>query len=289
MKICLVMPVHNEEEHIRQCLDSMVAQTRLPDQLILVDDHSTDKTPELLNSFAEKHDFIRVIRHLSSEEHRPGSKVIRAFQAGVKQVNDCDLLGKFDGDIVLPKEYLETLEKSFVQMPKLGLAGGHLYVRSGTEWVYERIANKDHVRGPIKLYRKVALEEIGGLVPQRGWDSIDRWKLEYRNWETLTLDTLRVKHLRPTGQSYSKGRVYEKGKALGQMRFDPLLAAIAAFKASSLASRSWREIIPSFLSMYWGYLQGILGNAHLATPEEGRFIRKQRWRGVKKVLTAKQH
>ena len=287
MRLCVVMPVHNEEAYIGQCLDSFVRQTRPPDQLILVDDHSTDHTPQLLHSFAKKHSFIHVLRHKSSEEHRPGAKVIQAFMAGYQQIEKCDLIGKFDADIVLPENYFETLEKEFLEKPKLGLAGGHLYIHSGKDWVYEPIANEDHIRGPIKLYRKEALEDIGGLAPQRGWDSVDRWKLEFRKWETRTFKTLKVKHLRPTGQGYSKQRVFEKGRALGQMRFDPLLAAIAVIKASKIGSPSWGAAIRSAVAMYRGYLQGVLGKSHLTTREEGRFLRQQRWRGVKKALTSK--
>lgn len=289
MRIAVVLPAHNEAEHLRTCLRSFVQQSRQPDQLIIVNDNSTDQTQSIAQEFAAEHTFIELIEHQSSAEHQPGAKVIQAFNKGKEHLKACDLLGKFDADLILPSDYFQKMEELFKKEKRLGLSGGLLFVQKGTDWVYENIAKKDHVRGPIKLYRKEALEAIGGLAQCRGWDSVDRWQIEFAGFTTKTLQDLQVKHLRPTGAGYTAQRISEKGKVLGRMRFDPLLGALACLKTARQSSSNPLSFLSLFGKMYAGYWKGFFGSDHLVTRAQGHFIRGQRWKGVWQALTSKQH
>jgi glycosyltransferase involved in cell wall biosynthesis len=285
MKIGVVIPAHNEAEQLTDCLQSFVDQQRRPDQLILIDDNSSDQTLAIAQHFSRQYDFITVFGHRSSDQHLPGAKVIQAFKRGKQELDTCDLIGKFDADIVLPPPYFAEIEKAFKNDNSLALAGGLLYVLESQEWVYESISKKDHIRGPIKLYRTKALEEIGGLVPQRGWDNADRWMLEAAGYTTRVLPQLKVKHLRPTGRGYSVQRTADKGRVLGQLRYDPLLAVIACFKTARQGPNSFR----AFFQLYRGYWNGFLGQNQLVNKAQGKYIRRKRWQGVWQTLSAKQH
>jgi glycosyltransferase involved in cell wall biosynthesis len=57
------MPTRNHAPYIRRALDSLVAQTRRPDCILVIDDASTDETPGILRTYAERHDFISVVTH----------------------------------------------------------------------------------------------------------------------------------------------------------------------------------------------------------------------------------
>lgn len=289
MRIAVVLPAHNEAEHLRACLQSFVDQSRQPDQLIIVNDNSTDETPQIAQEFAAAHPFIELIEHQSSAEHQPGAKVIQAFNKGKEHIEACDLLGKFDADLLLPSGYFQRMEELFLKEKRLGLAGGLLYIQKGNDWVYESIAKRDHVRGPIKLYRKEALEAVGGLAQSRGWDSVDRWQIEFAGFTTKTLKDLQVKHLRPTGAGYTAQRISEKGRVLGRMRFDPLLGALACLKTARLSSSNPLSFLSQFGKMYSGYWKGLFGKDHLVTKAQGHYIRSQRWKGVGQALTSKQH
>ena len=50
MRYVLITPAHNEERFITKTLDSMVAQTVLPERWVIVDDGSTDRTAEIVRS-----------------------------------------------------------------------------------------------------------------------------------------------------------------------------------------------------------------------------------------------
>lgn len=57
--VTVLIPTYNRAKYIGECLDSILAQTIKPAQVIVVDDGSTDSTPELLHSYAEKITYLR--------------------------------------------------------------------------------------------------------------------------------------------------------------------------------------------------------------------------------------
>jgi len=60
--LSLVMPVYNVEPYLPDCLDSLIAQTRPPDEIIAVDDGSTDACPAILAGYAHRLPQMRVVR-----------------------------------------------------------------------------------------------------------------------------------------------------------------------------------------------------------------------------------
>jgi glycosyltransferase involved in cell wall biosynthesis len=59
MRISVIIPVYNREEYIRRAIDSVLNQTRPADEIIVVDDGSTDATPSILADYGE---LIQVVR-----------------------------------------------------------------------------------------------------------------------------------------------------------------------------------------------------------------------------------
>jgi glycosyltransferase involved in cell wall biosynthesis len=59
MKYVLITPAHNEEAFIQKTLDSVVAQTLLPERLVIVDDGSTDRTAEIVDSCEKQYPLDR--------------------------------------------------------------------------------------------------------------------------------------------------------------------------------------------------------------------------------------
>lgn len=276
MRLSIIIPAHNEATYLEACLEAFVAQTRTPDELILVDDHSTDATFAIASAYAQKYSWIKGVQRQSSEEHRPGKKVVDAFTFGLHYITDYDLIGKFDADILLPPTYFETVLCHFQTHQDLGMCSGLLYVQQGSKWVYEAIANMQHIRGPVKLYRKACFAAIGGLRPGVGWDTVDVLLAHYHGFNTLTDPTLKVQHLRPTGQGYSAKTYGAKGEALYKMRYGFLLTKITALKMAWQA-----QSLPLYVQVLLGHLKAVIRKPpRFVTKEEGRFIRAYRWKGV---------
>lgn len=62
MKVSVVVPVRNEEDSIRELLDSLLAQTRPPDEIVIADGGSVDATPQIIEEYIRKGAPVRLIR-----------------------------------------------------------------------------------------------------------------------------------------------------------------------------------------------------------------------------------
>jgi glycosyltransferase involved in cell wall biosynthesis len=279
--IYIVIPAHNEEDSIESTLESIINQSYLPKKVVVVNDNSTDRTSEIIAKYANKYDWLNQLNIESSVDHLPGRKVIHAFNKGLSSFDmEYDIICKFDADIIFPEHYLESIVKIFQNDPKVGIAGGLPFIKVKNEWVFENIAKKDHVRGPIKAYRKACYQEIGGLRPSIGWDSVDVLLAQYFGWKVMTDKKLHVKHLKPTGMTYHNSAEHLQGEALYKMRFSFILALIASLK-SGLKRRS----LASFLNSIQGFTKAKRERKEfLVNKDQGRFIRKLRWRNMRQSL-----
>ena len=83
----LISPCRNEADYMRRTLDSVIAQTATPTLWLIVDDGSTDATPDILADYAARHDWIRVVTKPDRGHRAVGPGVIEAFYFGVDQID----------------------------------------------------------------------------------------------------------------------------------------------------------------------------------------------------------
>jgi len=280
-KYSIVIPAHNEEEFIRITLDSLVHQTILPYEVIVVNDNSTDSTPAIIEEYALQYSWIKVLNRISKGEHQPGSKVINAFLAGYEIASkDFDIIVKLDGDLDIPSNYFEVILSHFNSDSKIGMVGGFAYIEKNGQWILENLTDKDHIRGAFKAYRKAAYDQIEGLRAHMGWDTVDELLCRYYDWKIVTDEILHIKHLKPTGAVYSKSALYKQGTAYYALGYGFWITLIAATK---LALRKKKL---SYLFYYIkGYLQAWKDNQpKMITKEQEHFIRRYRWKKMKQKL-----
>jgi len=277
LNISIVIPAHNEEAYIKQTLESLVTQTLLPKQLVVVNDHSTDKTQQIVERFVSKYNWISLVNTTSSDTHLPGSKIIHAFYKGYETLDDdFDVICKFDADLIFPKHYLEQLAFHFKENDKLGMASGFCYIEKNNEWILENLTRKDHIRGALKAYRKACFEQIGKLKPSMGWDTVDELLAKFYGWEMLTDKSLHVKHLKPTGKNYNKASKHMQGQAMYKMRYGFWITLISALKLA-YKKRSFK-LFKDYMAGFFKAKKEKL--PFLVSEEQGQFIRKLRWKGM---------
>ena len=281
MNYYIVIPTYNEEKFISLTLQSLVEQTVLPTKIVVVNDNSTDKTPEIVSEFASKYPFITLVNKKSDAIHLPGSKVIQAFHEGEKNIDDnYDIIVKVDADLIFPKNYFETIIKHFQSDERIGMAGGFCYIEKNGNWVLENLTDKDHIRGALKAYRKETFKQIGGLKPQMGWDTVDELLCKFYNWKVVTDESLHVKHLKPTGASYNKAARYKQGEAFYSLGYGFFITAIASLK---LAMRKGKPLL--FMDYIKGFWKAKAAKKPLlVTDEQAKFIRNYRWKKIKEKL-----
>ncbi len=97
MKISIVIPVYNEEDTLRSCLNSIASQTVKPDEVIVVDNNSTDASAQIATQF----DFVKLIT-----EEKQG--IAHARNAGFDYANG-DVVGRIDADTIINDDWVETI------------------------------------------------------------------------------------------------------------------------------------------------------------------------------------
>ncbi|CAM3395809.1 Glycosyltransferase 2-like domain-containing protein [Flavobacterium longum] len=280
MRINIIIPAYNEQAFIADTLQSLASQSLLPAQVVVVDDNSTDDTAKIVTRFAEKFQFISLVKNTSEAVHLPGSKVIRAFEKGLAAIGDCDIIVKLDADLILPENYFETIVDVFKTDEKAGMAGGFCYIEKNGEWVLENLTDKDHIRGALKAYRKKCFEQIGGLKPAMGWDTVDELLAKFYGWKVVTVPELKVKHLKPTGASYDKTARYKQGEAFYTLGYGFWITAIASAK---LAMMKKKPLL--FLDYMTGFFKAKSARKPmLVTDEQAKFIRRYRWQKMKEKI-----
>ncbi|MGL6127207.1 glycosyltransferase, partial [Chryseobacterium artocarpi] len=231
MRFLIIIPAHNEEQNLSFTLDSLQQQSSKDFKVVVVNDGSTDSTPEVIRKYTENDSRFETV-NLQKSEHQPGSKVVHAFKNGLQKesLDEFDIICKFDADIILPENYLETVENAFINNPEYGLVGGLLYVEKDESWVYEGNSNKHHVRGPMKAYRKECFVQMGGLRETLGWDNIDSILLEHLGWKEVVLPELHVKLIKVKGADYTIRPADYYGRYFYFLGLNRFLAYIASSK-----------------------------------------------------------
>jgi glycosyltransferase involved in cell wall biosynthesis len=201
MKYVLITPAHNEERFIAKTLESVAAQTLLPERWIIVNDGSIDKTADIAANYAQRFPWIQVV-HRSPRLGRHFGAKVHAFNAGLERVGslDFDVIGNLDADISFDPGYLEFLMKKFATDPTLGVAGTP-FLENGYDSARDSFEGENHVAGGCQLFRRRCFQDVGGYVPNfaGGIDWIAVTTARMKGWETRSFPERRFHHYRTLG------------------------------------------------------------------------------------------
>jgi glycosyltransferase involved in cell wall biosynthesis len=201
VKYVLITPAHNEAAFIEKTLESVTAQTALPERWVIVDDGSTDGTAEIVESYAKRRRWIQLVRRQQRRERNFAGKA-HAFNAGFERVRGLpfDIVGNLDADISFEPDYFEFLLGKFSEFPQLGVAGTAMR-EANYDAVKDSFYNDNDVFGACQLFRRTCFEQVGGYTPIK-WGGID-WiavrTARLKGWETRSFCDKLFYHHRPMG------------------------------------------------------------------------------------------
>jgi glycosyltransferase involved in cell wall biosynthesis len=169
-KISVVIPVHNCRDTVGKCLDSLIRVDHPSYEAIVVDDGSTDDTPQICRSYSQ-------IQLISLDKGGPS----RARNVGIGIARG-EFIAFTDGDCAVDSQWLRELEKGFISARVAGVGGDQVSPEDDSDagkLVHEFLKTvgfvADYVRTDTSLkktshnpscnsmYRKRALEEAGGF------------------------------------------------------------------------------------------------------------------------------
>lgn len=271
-RYCLITPARNEAPHIARTLASVTTQTLPPAKWLIVDDGSTDATARIVSDWAERFDYIHLVRRADRGHDAVGGGVVEAFNVGLSMLHDFSLpyLGKLDADVEIEPDYFERLIERFEHSTSAGILSGQNYLRADDELIPER-HQRFHPVGGARLYRYECFRRIDGLVPMPGWDTLDLIRARIHGYHTEVFDDLRVIHRRPMG---SRGELREGVQRLG--RISHLLGYAPVYFALRVLVYAFRK---PYLVRAWWLLKGYLISAgrrerRITTDEEHRWLRR---------------
>lgn len=276
----LISPCRDEAAYMQKTIDSIGAQTVLPKKWIIVDDGSTDASPEILAEAARKYPFIEVITRRDRGTRSVGPGVIEAFYVGYDSIRpdeSYDYVCKIDVDLDIPATYFETMLQRMEANPRIGVCSGkpYFYGENGT-LISEKCGDETAV-GMIKFYRRACFEQIGGFVREVMWDTIDCHRCRMKGWIACSWDepAIRFIHLRAMGSSHKSILAGRMRHGYGQYFMGTSLPYMTA---SSIYRLAHPPLIIGGLAMWWGFVRSMLaGKPRYSDREFRTFIRRYHW------------
>ena len=271
----IISPVRDEAEYIQRTIDSVVSQTIPPTQWIIVNDGSKDKTGRIIEEAATRYSWIKTVHRGDCGARRAGGGVMEAFYAGFKLLGEerWEYLVKLDGDVTFKPDYFERCFAQFIEEARLGIAGGLVCNLFNGALAAESKADPEfHVRGATKIYKRECWDDIGGLVQETGWDTIDELKANMLGWSTRTLRDIKIVHHRLAGAAYGTWSNWVKnGRANYVTGYHP------AFMLLKCISRVFkRPYVIAAAGLAWGFVSSYFRGVNRGVePEVVLYLQRQ--------------
>jgi len=256
LKYVIITPVRNEEAYIAATIKSVIQQSLIPLEWVIVNDGSQDNTGKIIDDYARQYDWIRTTHVENRGFRKAGGGVVETFYKGYSLLtsNDYDFLVKLDGDLAFEADYFEKCFGHFERNPGLGIGGGFICNFTNGRFVVDNTNPLFHVRGATKIYRRECWKAIDGLISAPGWDTLDEVKANMLNWETCSFPELKIFHLRPTGAADGTWTNWVKnGRANYFSGYHPLFMI---FKCMKRVFQKPYFVIS--LALFWGFMKGYL-------------------------------
>ena len=218
VKVSVIIPVHNTEQYIGKCLDSILNQTLKEIQILCVNDGSTDRSGEILKEYAQKDNRVQV-----TEQMNQGQATARNAALAVAEGEYCTFV---DSDDWLEAGALLDLYNQAVE-EHLDV----LYFAGETEYDTVELA-KHHEPYFDRAYQR---DKIAG-DPVSGREMLRR-QLEARQyWRSACLCLIRSRFLKDAGIRFREGIRYEDN-------LFAYLLCLRAERAASVPEQYYRRLL----------------------------------------------
>lgn len=280
----MITPARNEESFIEGTIKSVISQTLLPQKWIIVSDASTDNTDNIVKEYADKYDWIELVR-MPEERDRSFAAKVSCFNTAYQKIAflDFDVIGNLDADITFDSDYMVYLIEKFIADENLGVAGTP-FIEDGYDSTQDSFEGEKHVAGGCQLFRRKCFKDIGGYKPIKGggidWVAVTTARM--KGWNTKSFNEKYFFHHRTLGTSGQSNlaAMYDYGKKDWFLGGHPLWQFFRVFY------RIFKK--PYFfggLFLFAGYFSGMLSfKARPISKELIVFHRKEQMKKLKLIV-----
>jgi glycosyltransferase involved in cell wall biosynthesis len=293
MNYILVTPVKNEEKHLPKLAECIINQTILPHVWIILDDGSSDGTPNIIKDLEQKFHWIKGVRFKRTsirdlDEHF-GEICNFAFQEAMKYCESNELaveyLAKIDADIIIPKNCMEKVLYNLAEDKKIGIIGPHLKfipdasvqeIGSGEQETSEHSHPKYDLMEPsdgLRIYRGETYKAMGGIPETMAPDVVALAKARLKGWIVKrSYDVIAIK-TRQTSSSIQSIRNGYKMQGLRRYYLNYPPSILIFYAALEIFNKK-----PDLgFAMLSGYMSGVINKKEKINDKEIRdYFRKKR-------------
>lgn len=218
-KISIVMPVYNGEKYLRESIDSILGQTCQNWELILVNDCSTDHSPEIMREYEKKDSRIRVIHNAENQ------KLPRSLNIGFASAKGMYFTWTSDDNRYKP-EALEQMKHVLESESAVGLVYADMDhidengKKTGEVSIEAEYLYYNDCVGACFLYRADVAKRVGDYRPE--WFLVE----DYEYWLRIAMES-QIKHLpvnlyeyRQHGESLTETKSRQISEQLYRLRME---------------------------------------------------------------------
>ena len=226
LKFSVIVPVYNRPDELQELLDSLEQQQRPPDEIVIVEDGSTESAKAVADSFADR----LPIRYV--EKENGGQGFARNF--GYEKATG-DYLVVFDSDCIIPVDYFVQVEEFLKQNPVDAFGGpdsahpDFTVIQKAISQSMTSVLTTGGIRGRKKhvgeyhprsfnmgISRRVFEETKGYKIPFMGEDLEFSTRIIKQGYRTALIPYAFVYHKRRT----DLGKFYKQLKYFGRARIN---------------------------------------------------------------------
>lgn len=177
MKVSVIVPVRDEEQSIRELLDSLLKQTRPPDEIVITDGGSVDATPEIIEEYIQKGAPVRLIRAGAALPGRGRNLGSAAAQF--------EWLGFTDAGIRVEDKWLEALTARAAQDESVDIVYGSM--EPVTDTFFKECAAITYVPPPV-LHDEIITRPrfiASAFMRREAWAKVNGFPEDLRSAEDL--------------------------------------------------------------------------------------------------------
>jgi len=284
MEYVLITSARNEAKFIEGTIQSVVSQTFLPERWVIVDDGSTDRTAEIVESYLECHEWIELVRRPNRQDRSFTGKAL-AVNAALERLAafQFDVVGNLDADVSFEPDYMAFVLGKFEADSELGVAGTP-FTEEGYDSGKDSFEGENYVAGPCQMFRYTCFRDIGGYVQSRsgGVDWIAVMEARMHGWKVRSFPEKRFRHHRPMGTA-------EKGKLSALFSYgqkDYYLGGSPIWQLFRVAYRVTKKpYVTGGLALLFGYTWAALKRTKRPVSVElMRFHRRDQMQKLKAIL-----
>jgi len=166
LTVSVIIPTYNRVNYLKNTINSLLNQTNMPYEIIVIDDGSTDGTKEYLEEISQKYKIIKCF-------YQKNSGPAKARNLGIKKARG-NIIAFLDDDEIAHKNWIKVIVETFKKFDNIGGVGGP-YIEERSKNIYEKylklqfnITNSKNFKklpylGGNTAFCKKVLQEIGGF------------------------------------------------------------------------------------------------------------------------------